>query len=529
MVALSIFLVVALTSTPSFVTVSEGLQFVRRLLVTFLIGLSVATGVSLLILPITSRRNVFRALDSYTKAVDGLFDAQITFVKEEANLTANVVASDDDRRDEAVTQSQRSRENLIATKLSGLGGILSKIEAELTYTKIEFAWGKLTPDDLIQIHKHLSTLFLALAGLSMLPEISQTMAERTTMREKSSNTFHGAEANIGDTTKVPVWQNMVDGLEKRLVSTQEIVASGLRAAFNLLDLRLSDIDGRQQTSSPPDPEQQGPRPAMHSPEPSDFFYKEVLRYRDRRRNLHQIWPSLMFPTQVSSTVSKNESDAWRGDLEVREHLLVFLFMEQLQNEALQAVHDLLDFAKSKVKTGAMRHNRLIIPNYRHFDFIVPLAETLHRYNLHEKRSPSVPQPWASKDAEHLFPTNWWERSGSHLRVLPKMLTSPESKFGARVTMASLSVAILAYIRQTHTWFTEERVIWVMIVIVIGMKPESGASTFGYLARIGGTTISMILSFIVWYIVNGHTAGVLVFLYIANVLEVSSVWISPSFR
>ena len=60
----------------------------------------------------------------------------------------------------------------------------------------------------------------------------------------------------------------------------------------------------------------------------------------------------------------------------------------------------------------------------------------------------------------------------------------------------------------------------MIVIVIGMSPTSGQSMFGFIARIAATVVSLALSLIVWYIVDGKTAGVIIFLYLANVFEVS---------
>lgn len=60
MVSFSIFLTVTITRVGTFTTVSEGLEFIARLLKTFLIGFSIASAVSLLILPITSRGYVFQ-------------------------------------------------------------------------------------------------------------------------------------------------------------------------------------------------------------------------------------------------------------------------------------------------------------------------------------------------------------------------------------------------------------------------------------------------------------------------------------
>jgi uncharacterized membrane protein YccC len=62
---------------------------------------------------------------------------------------------------------------------------------------------------------------------------------------------------------------------------------------------------------------------------------------------------------------------------------------------------------------------------------------------------------------------------------------------------------------------------VLIVVVIGMSPNSGASVFSFFARIVGTVIAFAASLIVWYVVVGHTAGVIVLLYFANVFGVST--------
>lgn len=123
----------------------------------------------------------------------------------------------------------------------------------------------------------------------------------------------------------------------------------------------------------------------------------------------------------------------------------------------------------------------------HLSWLVPVHSPDH----------GLARPGFKMDVEHLPPTNWFERSGHHLRNVPRLLTSSESIFGARVALATLTVALLAYIRQTHEFFNEERVIWAMVVIIIGIKAESGASTFGYLARINETIVSLVLSLIVW--------------------------------
>jgi hypothetical protein len=44
---------------------------------------------------------------------------------------------------------------------------------------------------------------------------------------------------------------------------------------------------------------------------------------------------------------------------------------------------------------------------------------------------------------------------------------------------------------------------------------SGQSIFGFACRIAGTVGAMIVSYIAWYIVDGHAAGVIVFTWLFN--------------
>ena len=51
-----------------------------------------------------------------------------------------------------------------------------------------------------------------------------------------------------------------------------------------------------------------------------------------------------------------------------------------------------------------------------------------------------------------------------------------------------------------------------------MTPTAGAGIFGFVGRILGTVIAMCTSLIAWYIVVGHTAGVIVFLFLFMFIE-----------
>lgn len=106
--------------------------------------------------------------------------------------------------------------------------------------------------------------------------------------------------------------------------------------------------------------------------------------------------------------------------------------------------------------------------------------------------------------------------------MSRIIRSEQSLFGFRVAAASFCVGILAFLHQTQEFFTHQTCIWAMTAIVIGMSPTTGQTLFGFIARIAATVVSLALSLIVWYIVDGKTARVIIFLYLVNVFEVTKL-------
>lgn len=65
----------------------------------------------------------------------------------------------------------------------------------------------------------------------------------------------------------------------------------------------------------------------------------------------------------------------------------------------------------------------------------------------------------------------------------------------------MTIGIVAFLEQTQTFFIEQRLVWAMIIIAIGMTVTTGQSVFGFFGRVAGTTLSMIFSMIIWYVIS----------------------------
>jgi hypothetical protein len=64
----------------------------RQLLLAFLLGFAIATGVPILILSITSRRNVFIGARNYAAAIKAVLEAQAAFFRDSQGFLPTKVA-----------------------------------------------------------------------------------------------------------------------------------------------------------------------------------------------------------------------------------------------------------------------------------------------------------------------------------------------------------------------------------------------------------------------------------------------------
>ncbi|RDH38219.1 hypothetical protein BDQ94DRAFT_156886 [Aspergillus welwitschiae] len=533
MVAFSIFSSVTITRGGMFTTLSEGLSFVSRLLKGFMLGFAIATGVSLLILPITSRGHVFDDIRGYVAQIDNVLQSQIDFVKGTSEVwTGNqgllkrtrTARSMRDMQNSPISDLEAKQKRLTAsiTKLNGLHG---KLQSDLLYSKDEIAWGKLSAGDLSRIGGLLRSILLPLSGMAMLPEVLDMIIRNEGTRNSSLRSVDAEE----DSLKQTEMQKVAQTLQDRLVDSSRLVTVGLQ--YVLLALGLSKRKKiEKQYSGKTDEEGTGELLTPLEPEFAQRFEQEMRNYFSRRRDLTRNLASLEAFTvseKPDNATSQEDLAAIATDPDVRQEFFLILFMGHLQDNLLTATLDLIRFADDRIQDGTMKRGRLILPRLSTIRRWLSL-ETEHdtksaperRQSSHVNPSSAFGQTEANNfpDPEHLPPANWFEKGSLALRYLSHFISSEQSIFGFRVAAAAFSVGILAYLRKTQDFFVHQRCIWAMIVIVIGMNPTSGQTMFGFIARIAATAVSLVLSLIVWYIVDQKTPGVIVFLYLANVFE-----------
>lgn len=168
----------------------------------------------------------------------------------------------------------------------------------------------------------------------------------------------------------------------------------------------------------------------------------------------------------------------------------------------RAVLDLVQYADQKIEGGITKKKRFIFPGLKRIKKWISSIVKVEDINL--EQTPDDIETGgtgiyvgdsfkAAKDPEHLPPMNSWERFGNILRGISHRLASPESAFGFRVACATLTIGIVAYLRDTQQFFVRQRLVWAMIMVSLGMTATAGAGIFGFLGRVIGTGKTLVLS------------------------------------
>lgn len=209
---------------------------------------------------------------------------------------------------------------------------------------------------------------------------------------------------------------------------------------------------------------------------------------------------------------------------LRKQLFLMLYLEYLLLRIGNNVLDLILYADSVRQEGRLKKSKLLFPGRK---TLVKWAKAIfgkedmsqddhlmNDMNVAASEALYLGQGFGRKpDPEHLPPTTIWEKIGDGIRVIPNFFRSDSSAFGLRVAAATMSVAIVDYLQVSQQFFITQRLLWSMIMIAISMSRTAGQSTMNFLLRVAGTFVAMVGAYIVYYIVDGKTPGVIVFLWL----------------
>ena len=509
----TIFTIVASVYAPTFPTMHYGMAFVRKLLVTFLTGFGIGTGVCLFVVPITSRMiavKQFTGLLGLSKAAlmaHGSFMHAIT----EANVATNKGEVPD------VTDIS-AKGKALKENLTKIGGLFSKAKLEVGFAKKELGWGKLTPCDYSDIFQHISELILPVIGMTTLLDIMGSVRDRKARRNKMVDTDE--TLNAIRTLETGEWIDVMAVSAGPFAKAKMTYIQGLTHIGYVLEL----------TPKPKAKKGDVEKDATAQAQPGDsnfaqHYEDELTSYHHHRNTTIRTWCEKKgIDLPASFWESPEAKYSWKDAQSMAESvrqtqnqqsLYLILYMEYLMMSIGRAILKMIKYADSKAADGSMKKNRLINPGLKRLiKLFLGIFQAKDAENIMSDGNDTSNAIWVGdslntrKDPEHLPPANAWEKGTDKLRGVSKFLASDASAFGFRAAAATISIGILAYLRQTHTFFLHERLSWALIMTGISMDAHTGRGIFGFAGRIAGTVVAMIASIAIYYIGDKKPAAVI---------------------
>ncbi|CZS95803.1 uncharacterized protein RAG0_05328 [Rhynchosporium agropyri] len=543
----SIFTNVAFTYGPLFPTIGAGESLIVQLLEGFLTAFGISLGVNLFIIPVTSRTVIFKEQSGYIQLIRSTLKAQTRYLQslETSDMfSAEVQAPECSNGIQDGSKKQKGKNNkshpaqnseakALKDSLATLTGLHGKMFGDMPFAKREFAWGKLDAKNIDEIFVLFRNILIPCIGMSTITDIFERIAERRgwiNVPESKFNDIEGWEKGKerDKEEEKKTWNEIMKTMHEPFALVTAAMDEGLQHAALALELipKPRATKGEDVEAKGGDPVPGHPKFAECLDRKMMDFYSgrgKTLKAWARQKGLNGAYSDSAQPARDEDRRAEDESKHGRD----QQQLYLILYLEHLLYSTGLAICELIKFADRKVEDGTMKKNRLISPGQKRLrKWIMSIGREDHSLDSDTPDSMEAGNNTIymgsgfnpKKDPEHLPPQTAWEKFGNGLRTIPHFLGSTESAFGFRVACATLTIGIVAFLKDTQSFFNEQRLVWAMIIIAIGMTMTSGQSIFGFLARVGGTALAMVLSIIMWYIVDEKTPGIIVFLWLFIFLE-----------
>jgi hypothetical protein len=209
----SIFTNVAFTYGPLFPTIAAGEALIKQLLEGFLTAFAISTGVSLFIIPISSRTVVFKEQTGYIQLIRATMKAQTAYLQslETSDMFAPEEPAEDDgeklndgknakkskkskKRDDKSHPAANAQARALKASLAALMGLHGKLHGDMSFGKREAAWGKLDAKDIDEIFTLFRAILVPLIGMSTITDIFERIAERRGWVQVPNSKFDRAES-----------------------------------------------------------------------------------------------------------------------------------------------------------------------------------------------------------------------------------------------------------------------------------------------------------------------------------------------
>ncbi|KAK3719522.1 hypothetical protein LTR37_004380 [Vermiconidia calcicola] len=534
----SIFVVVSMTYGTQLADMTSANSFMERLLKAFLTGFGLATVTSFVVFPTSSRKVVFKQMAGYLQLMNGVLKTQTAYM---ASLeTFDPVqqrrkAAEDAEKDDPKTKKNNkkhdgpyslmmtpaaAKQRELMTKLIALH---TKLHGGVVPAKREIAVGKLESHDLSELWKLTRSIFLPVLGLTSMMNILERWAEisgldKDGLSEEEETARHHQLDNL---------HFLMKNLHEPFAQITGTLDGGFQHILLTLELVKPDKKQKQQ-----DEESKGDQPPKPGTPGFAAFYKEKVDkfYLSKQKTLED-WcrqngielPPDFFESSFIRPDTLRVEDGHNRERHQRQ-LFFTLYLEYLLWQVGKGLLDLVLYVEKRKQEGVFKKSKVIFPGSKTLYKWVQSTWGEEDMSQEDSFTTDMDSGGAEsvylgksfgkkKDPEHLPPRNVMEKIGEAVRTVPRFFRSDASAFGLRVVAATMTIGIICYLQATQAFFLRQRLLWAMIMVAMSMNRTTGQSFFNFVLRVFGSAIAMVAAYIIWYTVNGHVPGVIVFLWL----------------
>ena len=258
---------------------TQASAFALKLLEAYLTAFAIATGVSLLVFPLTSREVVFGDVNSFISSLQAALQANLTYL--DSLETTDMFAAQ--RTNTVGVKPARSPEaTALMARIKALTAAQAKLANDLPFAKREVALGKLGPDDLQQVSKLLRATVVPTLGLSSMSDIFDRTSEDRGW-DRSVSFAHATLADAqNEAEKIRIetiheWHELIKLLREPFTGITDIINEGLQHAALTLQLV------KQSTGTKDDQEAAGDTPLPGSKNFAAYFDRRAEEFQESKK------------------------------------------------------------------------------------------------------------------------------------------------------------------------------------------------------------------------------------------------------
>ncbi|KAJ4857298.1 fusaric acid resistance protein-like domain-containing protein [Trichoderma breve] len=370
---------------------------------------------------------------------------------------------------------------------------VSKTRQNSEYAAREISWGVFDHSQLEDISSLLVDLIPPASGLSSVADMLQlsTAAGYNLSNDACAINRHSETDN--DSSYDDDWQHLETAMHQHSQKMTEAILEGIehakvrlelikgRSLFSRSRVRKVDVEHRAVAVNP------GEAGFLESYR--DVFERgRVLDEENEAISNKKLLECYIQHRPQVGNLSEYTSEMHSNTLRYFLFLHSQTLLSSLGNELLNLL-TFLDDCYSRPK-------RLLIPPFFHPKYwverFVHLGGTQQKSTSQDaEKQTNVelgPGFYSPKNPDHLPPSSLMETIGDY-------------------------IPIIAFLHDSQNFYFRHRFLWSLFAILLSMARTAGSSTFLLLGRVLGTLASMITSYIIWYVVDEKTPGILVFLWL----------------